>query len=100
MVLLLEAVNESLSSATWLSDADSATVELARAYASHVDDARVEDDPYLLQKAIGVAGPNLLKALNALGLSPEARDELAKGDDAPKVNPIDELRKKRLKKSS
>jgi hypothetical protein len=89
------AVQKSLEAATWLSEADEATKELARGYASYVDNAHALADPELIHKAYSVAGPNLQKTLTSLGLNPEARKELGVKGEAQEVDPIDELKRKR-----
>jgi phage terminase small subunit len=89
------AVEKSLEAATWLSGADEATKELARGYASYVDNAHALADPELIHKAYSVAGPNLQKTLTSLGLNPEARKELGVKGEAQEVDPIDELKRKR-----
>ena len=92
---LATAVEKSLEAATWLSEADEATKELARGYASYVDNAHALADPELIHKAYSVAGPNLQKTLTSLGLNPEARKELGVKGEAQEVDPIDELKRKR-----
>lgn len=92
---LSAAVEASLAAATWLTDADEGTKELARGYASYVDGAHALADPELIHKAYSVAGPNLHKTLNSLGLNPEARKELGTKGESQEVDPIDELKRKR-----
>jgi hypothetical protein len=92
---LTSAVEKSLQAATWLTDADEATKELARGYAAYVDGAHAAGDAELIHKAYSVAGPNLHKTLTSLGLNPEARKELGMKGDAQEVDPIDELKRKR-----
>jgi hypothetical protein len=92
---LAAAVEKSLRAATWLTEADEATKELARGYASYVDAAHAAADAELIHKAYSVAGPNLHKTLTSLGLNPEARKELGVKGEAQEVDPIDELKRKR-----
>ena len=92
---LATAVEKSLEAATWLSVADEATKELARGYATYVDDAHAAGEPDLIHKAYSVAGPNLQKTLTSLGLNPEARKELGVKGESQEVDPIDELKRKR-----
>ena len=94
---LREVVEVALWAADWVDPkADGAVVELARYYAGLVDGARESGDLVLFQKAMGVAAPNLHKALTSLGLTPQSRGVLAKAaDDAPPVDVFDELKKRR-----
>ena len=92
---LATAVEKSLQAATWLTDADEAVKELARGYATYVDDAHNAGDSELIHKAYSVAGPNLQKTLTSLGLNPEARKELGVKGESQEVDPIDELKRKR-----
>jgi hypothetical protein len=96
---LAAAVEASLTAATWLTGADEGTKELARGYAAYVDGAHAAGDAELIHKAYSVAGPNLHKTLNSLGLNPEARKELGVKGDAQEVDPIDELKRKRAGRS-
>jgi hypothetical protein len=61
-VKLETAVRKSVKQMTWLTDADTATVELALKYARHID---ANGDIY--------AGPHLINALRSLGGTPESR---------------------------
>lgn len=92
---LSSAVQKSLEAATWLTEADEATKELARRYAALVDDALLSGEADVINRAHAVAGPNLQKTLTSLGLNPEARKELGVKGDAQEVDPIDELKRKR-----
>ena len=92
---LSAAVEAALTAAVWLTDADAATVALARGYAAYVDDAIALGDPDPIHKAYSVAGPNLQKTLTSLGLNPEARKELGVKGESQEVDPIDELKRKR-----
>jgi hypothetical protein len=92
---LLDAVEKSLKAATWLTEADIATKELARRYAVLVDDAIDSGDIAAINRAHAVAGPNLQKTLTSLGLNPEARKELGVKGESGEVDPIDELKSKR-----
>ena len=92
---LASAVEKSLVAATWLTEADEGTKELARGYAAYVDNAHAMGDAELIHKAYSVAGPNLHKTLNSLGLNPEARKELGVKGESQEVDPIDELKRKR-----
>jgi|SRR5690242_2696631 len=92
---LSSAVQKSLEAATWLTEADEATKELARRYAALVDDAVALGEPDAINRAHAVAGPNLQKTLTSLGLNPEARKELGVKGEAQEVDPIDELKRKR-----
>lgn len=89
------AVEKSLQAATWLTEADEAVKELARGYATYVDDAHALADSEMIHKAYSVAGPNLQKTLTSLGLNPEARKELGVKGESQEADPIDELKKKR-----
>lgn len=93
------AVEKSLKAATWLSEADEATRELARRYAALVDDAVSLGEPDAINRAHAVAGPNLQKTLTSLGLNPEARKELGVKGESQEVDPIDELKAKRAGRS-
>ena len=94
---LREVVEVALRAADWVDPkADGAVIELARYYAGLVDGARESGDLLLFQKAMGVAAPNLHKALTSLGLTPQARGVLSKAtDDAPPVDVFDELKRRR-----
>lgn len=92
---LLGAVEASLKAATWLTAADDATKELARRYASLVDDALASEDLEKINRAHAVAGPNLQKTLTSLGLNPEARKELGVKGESQEADPIDELKARR-----
>lgn len=96
---LRDVVESTLAAADWLDPVlDGAAIELARYYAAHVDAAVATRDPYLLQKAMGVAGPNLHRALVSLGLTPGARGSITGAEKAEvRVDPFDELRKRRAK---
>jgi hypothetical protein len=96
---LSAAVEKSLAAATWLSEADEATKELARRYAALVDNANAAGDLDLINRAHSTAGPNLQKTLTSLGLNPEARKELGVKGEAQEVDPIDELKRKRASRS-
>lgn len=97
---LSEAVQVSLSAATWLTPADEAAKTLAMGYARYVDDALDSGESDLIHKAYSVAGPNLQKTLTSLGLSPEARKELGASAGPGEVDPIDELKNKRIRKQA
>lgn len=99
MGVLLDAVEKSLSAATWLTDADVATVELARRYAVLVDEAIETGAIDAINRAHAVAGPNLQKTLTSLGLNPEARKELGVKGESGEVDPIDELKRKRFSRA-
>lgn len=94
---LRDVVEVALRAAEWVDPAiDGGVIELARYYAGLVDSAHASGDLVLFQKAMGVAGPNLHKALTSLGLSPQSRGALDKrADDGPPVDVFDELRKRR-----
>lgn len=94
---LREVVEVALRAADWVDPkTDGAVIELARYYAGLVDGAHASGDLLLFQKAMGVAAPNLHKALTSLGLTPQSRGVLNKAtDDAPPVNVFDELKKRR-----
>lgn len=94
---LREVVEVALRAADWVDPkTDGAVIELARYYAGLVDGAHASGDLLLFQKAMGVAAPNLHKALTSLGLTPQSRGVLNKAtDDAPPVSVFDELKKRR-----
>jgi hypothetical protein len=73
---------------------DAGAVQLARKYARTIDGL----DDEQLPKVLGVIGPSLLKALQALGATPDSRAGAAKGG-TPDVSParaaLDELRARR-----
>jgi len=96
---LSAAVERALGAATWLTDADEATKELARRYAALVDSALASGDLEAINRAHAVAGPNLQKTLTSLGLNPEARKELGVKGESQEVDPIDELKRKRGERS-
>lgn len=100
MSVLGEAVETSLTAATWLTEADEATKELARRYAALVDNANASGDLDLINRAHSTAGPNLQKTLTSLGLNPEARKELGVKGESQEVDPIDELKKKRAARTA
>lgn len=118
---LVSAVRKAVRSLD-LSDPDKAAVELALAYAHHIDDAELvtvsitkalrelaEVDMELHDKFLSLAtrieqttvltalGPKLLAALESLGASPRARAALVKGGTrgGSTASPLDELRRKR-----
>lgn len=99
---LRDVVEVALHAADWVDPkTDGAVIELARYYAGLVDQARASGDLVLFQKAMGVAAPNLHKALTSLGLTPQSRGVLSNpADDAPSVSVFDELKKRRSEASA
>lgn len=86
MFSLVEAVTQGVEGLT-LKPADQAAVRLALVYARAIDEG---------DAAVEKAGPPLLAALEALGMTPRARANM-KGvtSDGPVANPLDELRARR-----
>lgn len=74
-----------------LAPADVAAVELAAAYAAAIDQG----------VSPVTAGPALLAALEALGMTPRSRAALMKGatGEPQQRNPLDELREQRRKRT-
>jgi hypothetical protein len=68
---------------------DQAVADLALTYAENVDGGG----------DLSKLGPPLLAALEALHMSPRARTGKASTDDKPGTSPLDELRKRRARKS-
>lgn len=89
--LVLPAVEESIG-ALGLADEDAAAAQLARGYARILDTAR---DPVW---AMRWYGPELLKALEALGATPLARARLKRSPDKPGPSRLDALRAARSAK--
>ena len=81
------AITRAVKARVELTDADKATVALAIAYAEMIDDGA----------DLAVYGPLLLVALDALLLTPKARQQIMRGvAGAPAARtPLDELRAKR-----
>ena len=73
---------------------DAAVVQLARLYALRIDQATVTGDPKIAAWAARWIGPELLKALEALGATPAARAALAR-KGGPANAPEDQLAKLR-----
>lgn len=95
---LREVVEVALRAADWVDPkVDGAVIELARYYAGLVDGAHASGDLVLFQKAMGVAAPNLHKALTSLGLTPQSRGTVKSDGEAPSVDPFDELKKRRAR---
>src|SRR5699024_1402561 len=79
----------------WLSEADKASVELARVYARRIDEATLNEQGQEVTKALYL-GPHLLNTLKALGGTPDERMKmLATKGEEKEVDSIDDLRKKR-----
>jgi hypothetical protein len=89
---LTTALEQALAEAD-LDTLDAATIELARTYADHIDDANEE---------LSKLGPRLLTCLEALLLTPRARAKiLTAGDDNEQpTNPVDELRDRRRQRGT
>jgi hypothetical protein len=88
MADMLVELNKAIDAAGLTDPRFAATIELARQYASFLDELGIEE----LQKT----GPLLLAALDKLGLT--ATGKLARGgepDAGKPANPLDELRRKR-----
>jgi len=76
---------------------DAAAVQLARKYAEAIDSLGADQFVH----RIGIIGPSLLKALQALGGTPDSRAVAAKGGAPDVVSParaaLDELRARRAR---
>lgn len=97
----LEAVDAALEHMDWLTPADDAQVDVARAYAIQIDDFCASDDPAIKAKGAYLL-PQLQNALAALGGSPESRKELGakdEDDEDPKEAQMKKLRESRGKKT-
>lgn len=70
---VLEGVEASIKSMTWLTDSDQGLCDLARKYAATLDNS---DDA-----KVAFLGPHLLNALQALGGTPATRKALAETTD-------------------
>lgn len=89
---LVAIVDEAVASMHWLTDADKAAAELARRYASEIDEAAASGDPAYRSKVTVWAGTHLLNTLKALGGTPAERKALAV--DAPVKGRLRELRER------
>lgn len=72
---LADAVESSISQMPWLTNADDATIALARTYATRIDQAVSTGEGQEVTKALYL-GPHLLNTMRALGGTPEARGAL------------------------
>lgn len=108
LVKMTYALEVSIQNADWLNlkSSDRVSVELARYYCLQIDlaEENLEQDPlnpdFLehARKVYATVGKNLQATLTSLGLNPDARGELSKTDDKPKVAVFDELKAKRKRK--
>lgn len=91
-MLHTEALDQALTEADH-ARVDTATIQLARTYAEHLD-----DNPGDLAKI----GPRLLDCLEALGFTPRARAKMGVTEEEGEkpVNPLDELRKRRAQRTN
>lgn len=79
---VIGALEHSLKAATWLSDADQASVQLARALAKAIDD----------EGATAQVASRLLDTLKAIGLTAVSRKELGLDKPREEGNPLDRIR--------
>lgn len=77
---LVESVNRSVSAMPWLAKSDDAAVELARAYATRIDEALDVGEGQEITKALYL-GPHLLNTMRAIGGTPEERKKLTEGEE-------------------
>lgn len=96
---LREAFEKSLAEATWLTEADEATIALAHSYIDYLERAEYEGEFDVFHKAMSVAGPNLQRTFSSLGLNPDARGNITAGAQS-KESKVDELKKRRLQKEA
>lgn len=96
---LREAFEKSLAEATWLTEADEATIALAHSYIDYLERAEYEGEFEVFHKAMSVAGPNLQRTFSSLGLNPDARGAITAGTQQ-KESKIDEIKKRRLQKAT
>lgn len=87
-------INVAVDGMDWLSEADKASVELARVYARRIDEATLSGEGQEVTKALYL-GPHLLNTLKALGGTPDERMKMLAGSQEKEVDSIDSLRKKR-----
>ena len=80
--LLYPAVQQTIAELGLLGQ-DSAAVKLAQRYAKTIDGA-LESGPKVYFATLRWLGPELLKALDALGATPQARKALEKGQQPQK----------------
>jgi hypothetical protein len=80
---LIESIEASTSkdAMPWLSPADRGAVDLAKAYASAIDDLVATGQPDLIGKAMYL-GPHLLGVLSSLGGTPSGRKALELKEEA------------------
>lgn len=88
---MVATVDEALKTASWITDADSATVELLRRLADRLDDP---DFPVIDGRFDNVTESLFLKTATALGLTPQIRAEWEKKERAGgSKNTLSKLRK-------
>lgn len=95
---MLETVIRDALAAQPAEDRDTATVELALTYARRLDgEVRCEDCGGQTGADLTKLGPALLAALEALHMSPRARNAAKKAvtNDQPATNPLDQLAQRR-----
>jgi hypothetical protein len=73
--MLREQLDAAVAAMHWLTDADTATVELARQYAARIDEALEFGEGQEVTKALYL-GPHLLHTLRELGGTPQGRATL------------------------
>ena len=95
---LVDSVRAGLAQLEPLDVRDRAAADLAISYAKAIDERDWADK---LRDPLAELGPKLLAALTSLGLTPAARKSIV-GDkpEAPKVSPLDELRRKRAERQA
>lgn len=76
MRLLRTALQKSVKAADWLEESDQAAVELAYHYAELIDTSIRNGDDESIKKAHAIAGPNLQRTLESLGLTVAGRHAL------------------------
>lgn len=81
MAELLDSITEATAAMKWLTPADRAAVDLAKAYAETIDGALASGDPLTITKALYL-GPHLLNTLAALGGTPAGRKALELKEEA------------------
>src|SRR5690625_3797533 len=87
-------INVAVDGMEWLSEADKASVEFARVYASRIDEETLSGEGQEVTKALYL-GPHLLNTLKALGGTPDESMKMLAGSQEKEVDTIDSLRKKR-----
>src|SRR5262245_61273110 len=88
--LVIAAVEETIEALT-LQPEDKAAVQLARKYATAIDEADPEDRAEVLEKL----GPKMLTALESLGATPAARAKLKGGAPTRAQNRLEAIRSAR-----